>query len=157
MKILILIVSLLLNACTSFSKDNHGLGWDYDYITDSGIEFRLDYGSSTFTEEDLDIALQYMAECLGVSNPVQHNLMIVLVSPEVITNMHAGHSSDGRTPYGEFYTYPNLVVIKGGTHSNEDFRVSHTLQHEITHYLLYITTGNPDLGHVNESGNSCGY
>lgn len=154
-----LIITLLwpLIGCTTYSDTNHSVGWDYDFISPQGIEYRLDYGVSTFTGEELDRYVAEVSECMNLPPITEHNLMVVVVSSErilVLRNMYRSkHSSV--IPNGLFFTDPNLIVLKGGTHSNEDFRVHHSMKHESTHYVLSEALGSSDSGHNNQQAQAC--
>jgi len=126
------------------------MGWEHDFITPIGIEYRLDYGITTFTADEIEYNLQLMAECMGYPVPDNNSLMIVITDKAGLDTIGATSGS-----WGVFRSYPNLIGLWGGTHSNEDFRVNHTMKHEFLHYLLYINNGHADDGHHNTQAKAC--
>jgi len=150
-KILMLIVfPIMLSGCGVYSEDNWGMGWDYDFKTPLGIRYSLRHGNQTFTPEEIDNNLREVAECMGYQIPNEVDLMIVVVDqPDLVT---IGGSPGG---WGVFRSYPNLIGIWGGTHSNEFFRVNHNMKHEFAHAILYAMNGHADDGHNNHIARAC--
>ncbi|MDH5394396.1 MAG: hypothetical protein OEY11_14525 [Gammaproteobacteria bacterium] len=137
MKIIVMTFILALFAgCDAETTDdtNHGFGFDVDFVTDLGIGYRDDSGSSALTAFEIDDQFTTLADCsdAGTSN---HQLMIIITD-----DISALTTAPNQT--GVFLNTPNLIVLEEQSlHSD----LVHALRAELLHYLAYFLTGNADL------------
>lgn len=151
MKLLPMLLAFMLQACEPYSEDNHGAGWNYDFETPSGIQYRLDAGTTTFTAQEIDENMLWVRECMSMPAGGKEDLMVIVVSPEKIRELRG----NGTTPNGTYFSSPSLILLKAGYDKNEDFRVNHSMKHEMTHHVLKTYTGWPDSEHNNPVARDC--
>jgi len=133
---------LLLAGCNETDWDalrtNHGYGYEYDYVTDLGIQVRND--STTETPiRNVDWHFTSIAECLGVSYDYADGIMVIFTDEQL--------SSDDSAK-GLYYPSPQLIVVQVQTET-DFFITDYVLRHEFVHYLLDRSTGDPDSDHSN--------
>lgn len=126
MKIIILIMALLVSGC--IDNFNHGFGYDIDYITQSGIEYRHDSGIVNLLPHEIEQVLIEITECSGLNVPY-HNVMVI-ISDDIDRFGNA-------RAMGVFLDSPNLIVLRSGRYESSRYLVIQNLKHELLHYLQY--------------------
>ena len=142
MKLLLLVLSMTLVSC----GNNHGFGFDYEFITPLGIEFRRDAGVVTLTAEEIDEDYLSVRECLGYSTEVD-SLMIII--SDALGRFGVPDA------LGVFTINPNLIVLKSREYWWSTSNVRKVLRHEFVHYLLFRETGSMNQSHTFEGYVTC--
>lgn len=105
---------------------NHGFGWHYDAIGDSGIMVRWDQTEIPLRLEEIEGFYLKTAECLGVD-------VMNIPGPLVVITGQIGDGSMGRT-----YLDTGLILIWSLSE-----RYPAIYRHEFVHYFLW-RMGYPD-------------
>ena len=119
--------------------NNHGYGYHYDVLGESGLRLRYtpalqpsspvyEYLSSV---EFHEATFQRMQDCMGLTAPAPFT---IIVEPGSLGSLN------GIPLAGYYFTNPSLIVLA----ANE----VGALRHEDTHYLLHHGTGDLDPEHL---------
>ena len=120
------------------AADNHGYGWDYDAVGETGLRLRYDDGAGEAlrpprTPPDtiawFERVYAETAACVDVSAPAP---FVILVPPGMVDP-----GQDGQSLGGRYYYNPPLIVVAPvptivGGYALPDA----TFRHEAVHYLL---------------------
>jgi hypothetical protein len=124
-----LLLLIVLSGCGGGSTDepeNHGYGWQFDAVSSGGLRLR----KTNATEDDAneyERLSKWSENCVGADAPPP----FVIVVPK-------GSLLPSAT--GRYFSNPPLIVI--------DESVSTSYGHELVHYLLDQSTGDPDISHA---------
>lgn len=138
-----LILYMILVGCGQDSGNNHGYGWHFDEIGESGLRIR--YSDSQLLADVLknvsffERNFQHVVSCTGITAPGP----LIVVVDELYVN---------GTRYGGWVHFDtNLVLI--------EYTSMLRLNHEFVHYLLNVSgfDANANSRHQSDLFEKCGF
>jgi len=147
--LLLILTALLLQSCQNPEEKNHGFGFDYSFITELGIEVRIDKSGMRFSAEEIDDHYILMSECAGYS-PDPNKLMIIMTANQKDINRASGRSD----VLGAYLVKPSLIV-SSNAHKHSERLVVEVLRREMINHIFFRAKESFDI--TNEKPQNRGY
>jgi hypothetical protein len=137
--ILFVLLSLLMTGCGKEGNNNHGYGYYYDAIGETGLRLRHAEDQSLPTITDIESLYFQVANCMGLD-------VAAYAAPLVVMAENPIKYPEGTSSYGVTYLDTGLILIR-----KDIFNVNESwwlYKHEFVHYLLQ-QTGFPSDNNLN--------
>jgi len=150
------MMSMFLIGC-DVDNNNHGYGFEYDFITPLGIEYKNKSNSIGLSSIELEQELKNVFSCISSVwydklKINEHGLsfypdLMVITADKII-------NSDRE---GRYYSSPNLILLVSEKSPNYKTDSKIVYRHELVHYILEKMTGSNHSNHQSIFFNSCVY
>ena len=126
---LLLLCTLAVGCGSETGRNNHGLGYDYAQIGETGLRVRYEAGQTTPSLTDIETIFREVETCIGTK----------AMGPLVIfINFATAGIQYSDTSLGQTYLDTGTVMVNTAIATDEKY-IYWTLKHEFIHYLLNST------------------